>query len=120
MRGRIFSILVGGLLLAASLSAQVVTVGHKFVWEETGSDLATVQGYVYRYAEGSQKGDLVGVVCEGQTSPFTCKVPIPAFVEGSHSVVISAVNPAGESAPSNAVTFTFTLIPATPTNARIE
>lgn len=111
-------------LLLALLLLQPSPVGssnQKFAWDQVATDLATAQSYTYKYyADGATLGAVfTNVTCTGTVSPFTCSVPIPAFMPGQHTIVISANNEAGESDKSAPFAFAFVVTPGKPTNIRI-
>lgn len=109
------------LLIPIIVSAQA-TSSSKLVWNEDGSDLATVQAYVYKYyPDNSATGiTFTSVVCSGATTPFSCVAGFPAFTPGTHTLTMSASNAAGESTKSVPFPFTMVVIPAAPTNIRIQ
>lgn len=112
------------LVFSASAFAQPqATPTSVFFFDQPAPDVATAQAYTYKlYADGSTTGQtLTGVVCAaGATSAVqVCRVPIPAFQPGQHSITLSATNAAGESPKSAAFTFTLVAVPGTPGNIRI-
>ena len=108
------------LFVFLSLAVSAATPLSKFVLDEQAPDLASAQGYTYRYyADGTLTGVVIAMTCTGTVAPFTCTAPIPAFTPGNHTVTFTAANAAGESAQSAVLSFTFVVIPAVPTNPRI-
>lgn len=107
--------------LSINLAAQTASAINKLAVDENAPDVATAQGYTYKYYDGASAGvPLVGTTCTGTTSPFVCAFTFPAFTPGSHSITITASNQAGESAKSAVITFTFAVIPAVPLNPRVQ
>lgn len=117
----VLALAFSGLASAQNAAPQVFIAQH-LTWDQAGPDLATVQGYSYQYfPDGAQTGAaLVGVTCTGTASPFQCSVPLPAFTPGAHSLTLKASNPAGVSAASSAITFTFVVAPQAPANLAIK
>jgi hypothetical protein len=105
--------------IASEARAQNATPTSKVAWTQTGQDLATVNGYGYKYyADGSNTGVVfpTPVTCTVAGTAFNCVVNIPAFTQGSHTMTVTASNIGGESPKSTSITFTFTVpAPATPT-----
>lgn len=102
------------LFVASAANAQTTAVpGQKFAWDQPATDLATANGYTYKYyLDGATTGvAFTGVVCTGTASPFKCEVLIPAFTPGNHSLTATASIPAGESVKSSpALNFTVVII----------
>jgi hypothetical protein len=109
------------LTFAGLASAQQAGASSSLQWDIAGTDLATVNAYIYRHYDDSAVTGVVftGVSCVGAASPFVCTVPFPAFTPGAHTVAVSAANVAGESPRTAPLAFTFLVIPATPTTLRI-
>ena len=120
-------ILVLAIMLGSAIAIQAQTAGavSKLFWDQPAPDLATAQGYTYaHYDDGSSSGvDFTGVTCAAKVPAvaqlFDCSVAFPAFTPGQHTVTITAKNVAGESPKSAVFTFTFVVVPGTPTNLRI-
>lgn len=112
-------VIIGG---GARLSAQSVgTPASKIVVDQGAPDLATANGYVYRYyADGATTGTVIAMTCAGSASPFQCEGSIPAFTPGPHTVTLTASNVAGESPKSAPLAFTFVVVPGAPQNPRIQ
>lgn len=110
------------LLLPVPLAAQTAGPTSQLVWDQVAPTLATAQSYTYRLrADGGPTPTvLTGATCTGTASPFPCRVPFPAFTPGSHTITLTAGNAAGESSPSPVLSFTFVVIPAPPSQPRIE
>lgn len=94
----------------------------RLAWDQAAPDLASAQGYTYRYyPDGAANGTVLGgVTCTGTIAPFICVAPFPAFTPGPHSLTLTAANLAGESVPSAPLSFVFVVTPAAPTNVRIQ
>lgn len=121
MRGRLLGIVLALVIGLPALASAQATTTSRIEWDQAAVDLATAQAYTYRYyADGATTGTAFsGVTCSGTASPFVCRVNFPAFTPGSHSLTLTAANAAGESAQSAAISFTFVVIPAVPSNPRI-
>ncbi|MGH9425850.1 MAG: hypothetical protein ACRD2L_06030, partial [Terriglobia bacterium] len=80
-----------------------------------------VEAYEYRHYDDGGPGVLfmTPISCPLNTSFFACIVDIPAYTPGLHTVFITAANAAGESGPSNTLSFNMVVTPATPTNFRL-
>ena len=104
----------------ALLSAQTATPSSKLLVDQAAPDLASANGYTYRYyPDGVATGVVISMVCTGTVSPFVCSAAFPAFTPGSHSLTLTAANIAGESAKSTALTFQMVVTPSAPVNPRI-
>ena len=118
---RLFFLLAFLSVPSVALAQTSATPASKFVFDQIAPDLATANGYTYRYyADAATVGATLTAVCTGTASPFTCSAPIPAFTPGSHAVTITAANIGGESAKSAPLSFTFVVVPAPPTGLRIQ
>ena len=108
------------LAFAANANAQA-SAGKKLSWDIVATSLTEAQGYTYKfYPDGSTTGQVMtSTVCTGTASPFSCSNNFPAFTPGQHTLTITATNAAGESAKSLVFTFTFVVVPSTPTNIRV-
>lgn len=104
-----------------SVHAQPATGSSKLAWDQAAPDLATAEGYGYRYYSDGQPMAVIlaGVTCVGTASPFTCSAPFPAYPPGPHTIQLTASNAAGESLKSAPLAFVFVVVPAVPTNLRI-
>jgi hypothetical protein len=89
-------------------------------WDQPASSLSDVQAATYKYyLDGSETGlPLINVSCSGDTSPFQCTADFPASTPGPHTLSVSAVNVAGESAKSNELKFNTVVVMAAPQNLR--
>jgi hypothetical protein len=104
------------------LSAQVGTPTNHLAWDQGGPDLATVQSYSYNlYPDAvAVPTILTSVTCSGTASPFTCTVAFPTFTPGSHTLTVTAVDAAGESAKASpSLSFQFVVIPLAPVRLRV-
>ena len=110
-----------GLLISGPVFAQApATPSNGLAWDQAAPDLATAQGYVYRYyPDGAATGTILTAVCSGAASPFSCRANFPAFTPGSHTLQTTAANAAGESVKSSPFAFVFVVQPAAQTNLRI-
>lgn len=108
-------------LVAARPAAAQVTARSHYNWDQDGPDLATVQAFTTReYCDNAPTGTvLTPVTCAGTVTPFQCSALVPAKAAGSHTCDITAADAAGESLPSNVLTFPFITIPLPPKNVRI-
>jgi hypothetical protein len=129
MKKLIFSLLffVTALTFAPLVSAQtppVATQTRFFAWDITDApDLATAQSWTYNFYFDTATNGLTfsdEVKCSGAAAPFTCQIPIPAFVPGPHTVRISVTNEAGEGEKSDPLSFTFVATPGKPINIRLK
>lgn len=121
MRTTLGWLCVGFCVLSGTLSAQTATPTSKFVIDQAAPDLATATSYTYKlYADGASTGTIVVMTCTGVSSPFTCTTPVGPFTPGSHSVLFTASNVAGESPKGAAITFQMILVPSAPTNGRFQ
>lgn len=115
------------LLIPSLIQAQgPVSTANRFSWDEQAPDLNTANSYTYLYyIDGLPTGVvLTGAKCFASLVPdpltFNCTVNLPPFSPGSHTVQISATLSGVESAKSNAVSFTFAIVPGIPFNFRIK
>lgn len=113
------------VLCAVAASAQTATPSSRFALDQAAPDLATATAYTYKaYADGAATGITIVMTCTGTASPFVCRAPIgawnPGITAGSHTVLFTASNAAGESLKSLPVTFQLVTVPATPSAPRIE
>jgi len=106
---------------AINANAQA-SAGKKLAWDQVAPSLAEAQGYIYKfYSDGSNVANtMTSTTCTGTTAPFTCTNNFPPFTPGPHTLTITASNSAGESAKSTVFTFTFVVVPSTPTNIRVS
>jgi hypothetical protein len=121
MRVRALLVAVVFGFLAGVAHGQPATPANSILWDQGGPDLATVNGYTFKYyPDGAAAGITfpAPVVCTGTVSPFTCKVPYPAFTPGAHTIIVTASNVAGESAKTGTLSFTFAVVPTAPANLR--
>lgn len=106
-----------------SLYAQATST-NKLVVDQPAPNLATAQGYTYKYQEGVTSILLTGTNCTGTVSPFPCAFNFPAFTPGAHTITVTAsdtsVTPNLESPKSAPLTFTFVVVPQTPLNPRVQ
>jgi hypothetical protein len=121
MKKLFFVFLFSLTFYAVRVNAQA-TGTSKLVWDQIAPDLVTANSYIYKYyPDSSLTGtSLNPIVCTGTASPFTCSVSYPAFTPGNHTLTVTASNAAGESLKSIPFPFTFVVIPAAPTNIRIQ
>jgi len=114
------------LLVAGAAMAQTpptpVFSGKALGWDQTAASLDEVISFTYRYyLDGSATGQVLpNITCTGTTVTFACSSPFPAVTPGPHTIKLTAGNQAGESAPTGALSFTFMLVPSTPTGLRIQ
>src|SRR5215510_7867242 len=89
------------LLFNILIQAQAIPTS-KLAFDQAAPDLASAQGYTYRYyPDGATTGTvLTGVTCTGTISPFQCEVAFPSFTPGNHTLKLTAANIAGETAQS--------------------
>ena len=117
---------IGLVWLASALPAQAQIIGTPnalLVWDQPAPDLAAAQGYTYKgYADGAPVGQVLSVTCTAGAEPaiFLCRAAFPAFTPAEHTTHVTAGNTAGESLPSNSLTFTFMVLPQAPRGLRIE
>lgn len=107
------------VLCSASFVSAQATPSSRLGWDQDGPDLATVQGYTYRYysADGTS-GTLSDVRCEAAGAAFSCTAAFPAFTPMKHSIAMTAVSGAEESARSAPLEFVFVVL-SPPRNLRI-
>lgn len=120
-------IVVALVLFATVANAQPSPPGNasgnnKIGWDQDAPTLKEAQEYTYKYyADGATTGIvLTSVTCVGTVSPFQCEVPFPAFTPGAHTLTLTTGNLAGESPKSLPLSFTFVIIPATPTGLKVK
>jgi hypothetical protein len=95
----------------------------KLTWDQDAPDLATANGYVYKYYPDIS---VVGITLNSVScviaipGPFVCSVNYPAFTPGNHTLTITAANIVGESIKSTSFSFAFVVIPSPPKNIRIS
>lgn len=122
MRYCVALVLLFGVTVQAQSNAGPIS---KLIWDQPAPDLATAQGYTYaHYDDGAAAStDFTGVTCAAKVPAvaqlFDCSAPFPPFTPGQHTVTITAKNVTGESPKSAVLTFTFVVVPGTPTNLRI-
>lgn len=102
-----------------------VATGQTFLeWDEEAADLATAQGYTYTAVVDALQPVALAVTCAEKNPPvegvFDCTAPFPAVTPGPHTITVIASNAAGASQPSLPFSFTFLVVPATPTNVRLK
>lgn len=125
MRRLILAASLLSLCVAGPVTAQTPpAIGTSMlVWDQDAPDLATAQSYSFKYyPDGAAAGTaLSGVSCSGSASPFLCQAAFPAFTPGTHTLVLTANNVAGES-PKSAPPFGFVFVvtPGAPANLRIK
>lgn len=109
------------LFCVSIANAQQAAQNMHFAFDQPAPDLASAQGYTYKYyPDNATTGiNFANVACTGSASPFNCLVLIPSFTPGNHSITLTASNVAGESVKSNPFTFAFVVTPAVMTNIRI-
>jgi hypothetical protein len=107
---------------ASALAQTPATQTNKIAWDQAALSLAEAQGYTYKYyADGAATGTtLLKVTCVGNTPPYQCEVPFPAFTPGPHTLTLTASSAGVESAQSATLAFTFAIVPAIPANPRIK
>jgi hypothetical protein len=93
----------------------------KLMFDQDGPDLASVNGFVYRfYPDGAAAGQVMSnVSCVVNTTYFTCTTQFPPFTPGAHTLQLTASDPSGTSPESTVLSFTFQVVPTTPRNPRI-
>lgn len=112
--------------LACATVAQAQTAGpaSRFNWIEVGQSAAVAQSALYNYYDPptatTATGPLTGVTCTAGTpaTDAACNSSIPAFTLGSHTVAMTQTISGVESAKSNGITFTFTIV-VTPSGFRV-
>ena len=116
-------ILVALLLLPSLAYAQVpqATSSQKFAWDQDVAASENIPALMFKYyTDGATTGViLTGVVCTGTAPTLFCSVPIPAFTPGTHSIKLSAINIAGESALSVPFDFALVVTPSAPRLIRV-
>lgn len=109
------------LALAIMQPSPIATPASKLAWDQPAPDLSSAQGYTYKYyPDGSTTaGALIGTTCSGTVTPFQCEVQFPTFVQGNHTLKLSATNVAGETL-SDPFAFAFVDKPGKPINIHIK
>ena len=107
--------------ISAAQSAPNVGPNDSFAWNQDGSSLTVVQGYVYKYyLDGAVTGSVLsGVTCTGTATPYSCQVRSPTFSMGAHGITLTAASAAGESVQSTPFQFVYGNPPAIPNNIRV-
>ena len=110
------------LTLAAPLAAQTpVTGASTLAWSQTAGSLAIASAYRYdAQIDALPPVAVLGVVCTGATSPYSCTGQFPAAVPGlAHTIALAAtdvsVTPPLTSAFTATVAFRFVIAPTSPT-----
>lgn len=111
-------------LVATVASAQAATPASRLFWDVNAPDTQTAANvYVYRYYPDASTTGIVltGISCATTTTAglMTCNTVLPAFTAGSHTLVMTAANEAGESLKSAPLPFVFVVVPGAPRNLRI-
>jgi hypothetical protein len=124
MRIRMTLIVMLFAFVASDARAQTVPnagPNDSFGWNQAAATLTEAQGFVYKYyLDGAVTGSVFsGVTCTGTATPFSCKVRIPTFAPGQHSITFTAANITGESVQSSPFVFVYGNPPANPNNISI-
>jgi hypothetical protein len=103
-------------------SAQVATTGNKLGFTEVGMTVAIANSATYKiYVDGAATGAATtGLTCAAG-SPATnadCSVNLPALTVGTHTVTLTQVISAAESAKPTPFSFSFVVV-VTPTGLQI-
>jgi len=114
------------LTFAAPLAAQTpVTGASSLAWSQAAASLAIASAYRYdARVDALPPVALLGVVCTGATSPFSCTGQFPAAVPGlAHTIALAAtdvsVTPALTSAFTATIAFRFVIAPPSPTGLMV-
>ena len=114
------------LILVPSFAyAQLPQAGpnSNLAWDQDAPDLATAQGYAYKYYyDGTSTGSafMTAVTCTGVAPTFQCQAKIPTTTNGAHNIQATATNIVGESNKSNPFAFGFVVNPpSAPRNLHI-
>ena len=105
----------------ASQQPPIATTASKIIWEQPAQDLATAQGFTYKwYLDGSVTGTpFPSVLCQGTGVSFQCQAQFPAVTQGNHVMRITSSNVSQESDASDPFAFSFVGKPEKPLNLHI-
>jgi len=109
---RKLSLILAVLIGLPSLSIAQATIGSRAEWTQESTNLATAQGYTYKYyINASTVGIAFTIVtCAGTVSPFTCSSLLPALTPGSYTLSLTASSGSVESTKSNVVSFSYAVV----------
>ena len=120
---RVVSFMFGVFFLSVVVaSAQTQATGaSRFAWDQPNLSAAEAQLLTYNLRVDGSTTPVVlsNVSCLDVAGVTVCGCPIPAFTPGNHTSTVSAQNVAGESLPSNVLTFQFIIVPNAPVNFRL-
>ena len=120
---RVVSFMFGVFFLSVVVaSAQTQATGaSRFAWDQPNLSAAEAQLLTYNLRVDGSTTPVVlsNVSCQDVAGVAVCGCPIPAFTPGNHTSTVSAQNVAGESLPSNVLTFQFIIVPSAPVNFRL-
>src|SRR3990167_1466277 len=105
-------LIVLALLLVPSLAIAQATIGSRAEWTQESTNLATAQGYTYKYYINTSTVGIAftTVTCSGTVSPFTCSSLLPALTPGSYTLSLTASSGSVESTKSNVVSFSYAVV----------
>lgn len=123
------SVIVGVFMLvglASPVWAQSTVTGtSKLVWDQPGvASAAEAQAFAYKfYPNGTAIATPIAgaVTCTGvPPAVVTCQVVFPTFKAGPATLTLSATNASGESLQSTPLAFVYVVVPAAPSNLRVQ